>query len=304
MSLPGRPDFIIIGAMKCATSTLHVQLAQQPGFAMSEPKEPNFFSDDPVFARGRNWYRGVFPAGAATLRGESSTHYTKLPTHPHTIRRLRRELGEDLRFIYIMRHPVDRLVSHYIHEWSQGVLSEPLEQAIDSHKPLISYGQYAMQLRPWLEAFGPERILPVFFDSVAKRSQFELERVCDFLEYPGKPQWVESKSRQNVSRERTRRSWLDSAANIRPLVWLVRRVVPPPARAWVRGFRQMKSRPELLDADRARLVEIFDQDLAELGRWLDLPLSCETFRSLALESTPRWSAQAPARLSRERALVS
>ena len=60
------PDFIIIGAMKCATSTLHDQLAEQPGFVMSEPKEPNFFSDEENWAKGLGWYSGLF--AAAELR--------------------------------------------------------------------------------------------------------------------------------------------------------------------------------------------------------------------------------------------
>src|SRR6185295_6140807 len=115
-----RPDFVVIGAMKCGTSTLHVQLAAQPGFFMSEPKEPNFFSDDAEFARGEGWYRGLFAgAGEGDLRGESSTHYTKLPTHPRTVERLASELGRDLRFVYVVRHPVDRLVSHYVHAWTE-----------------------------------------------------------------------------------------------------------------------------------------------------------------------------------------
>jgi hypothetical protein len=289
--IPGRPQFIIIGAMKCATSTLHVQLAQQPGFAMSEPKEPNYFSDDEVFARGLDWYHKVFPTG--TLRGESSTHYTKLPTHPHTIRRLRRELDEDIKFIYIMRHPVDRLVSHYIHEWSQGVISEPIEDAIHSHEPLIAYGSYAMQLRPWLETFGPERVLPVFFDSIAERPQYELERVCKFLGYDGTPTWVAEKGRQNVSRERTRRSWLDVLGSVRPVVWIVRRLVPSQTRAWVRSFRQMKMRPDLNASDRAALEAMFDNDLAQLGEWLGVSLSCKSFHEHAMGPEPQWTDAAP-----------
>ena len=54
------PDFMIIGAMKSATSTLHEQLAANPGFFMSRPKEPNFFSDDAVWARGLDWYSALF----------------------------------------------------------------------------------------------------------------------------------------------------------------------------------------------------------------------------------------------------
>ena len=103
------PDFMIIGAMKSATSTLHEQLAATPGFFMSRPKEPNFFSDDSQWSRGLDWYAGLFataPPGA--LRGESSTHYTKLPTHPHTLERLAASV-RTRRFVYVMRHPVDRL---------------------------------------------------------------------------------------------------------------------------------------------------------------------------------------------------
>ena len=58
-----RPDFIVIGAMKSATTTLHEQLARQPGIFMSRPKEPNFFSDDENYARGWGWYGVAFPAG-------------------------------------------------------------------------------------------------------------------------------------------------------------------------------------------------------------------------------------------------
>jgi len=74
-----KPDFIIIGAMKSATSTLHEQLALQPDFFMSTPKEPFYFSDDEVFSRGREWYLNLFSnAEPNQLCGESSTHYTKL----------------------------------------------------------------------------------------------------------------------------------------------------------------------------------------------------------------------------------
>ena len=53
--MPDLPSFIMIGAMKAATSTLHQQLARQPGIFMREPKEPNFFSADQWFARCLDW---------------------------------------------------------------------------------------------------------------------------------------------------------------------------------------------------------------------------------------------------------
>src|SRR3974390_1289373 len=96
-----RPDFIVIGAMKSATTTLHEQLARQPGLYMSRPKEPNFFSDDRNYARGLESYHPCFEGcGEEQLVGESSTHYTKLPTHPHTVSRMVRALPH-VKLIYV-----------------------------------------------------------------------------------------------------------------------------------------------------------------------------------------------------------
>ena len=128
--LRARPDFIVIGAMKSATTTLHEQLARQPGLFMSVPKEPNFFSDDDNYAQGLGWYSSLFrdaPAGA--LRGESSTHYTKLPTHPRTVDRMVQALP-DVKLIYVMRHPIDRLISQYVHEIAVGRIGVGLNEAI------------------------------------------------------------------------------------------------------------------------------------------------------------------------------
>src|SRR6516165_1122868 len=106
-----RPDFVVVGAMKSATTTLHEQLARQRGVFMSRPKEPNFFSDDLIYARGWDWYSSLFNAADdGVLRGESSTHYTKLPTFPRTVERMTHFLPR-VKLIYVMRHPIDRLIS-------------------------------------------------------------------------------------------------------------------------------------------------------------------------------------------------
>ena len=172
--MPRKPDFIIIGAMKCATTSLHDQLAAHPGIHMSVPKEPNFFSDAEQWGRGLDWYWDLF-AGAkdGDLCGESSTHYTKLPKHDKVIDRLAEHVP-DAKFVYVMRHPIDRLVSHYIHEWTQRVIEQPIKEAIDAHPNMVEFGMYARQLRPYVERFGRERILPVFFDRLRKHPQAEL----------------------------------------------------------------------------------------------------------------------------------
>ena len=283
------PNFIIIGAMKCATSTLHAQLARQPGFFMSEPKEPNFFSDDDIYARGIAYYRGLFAASSgARLRGESSTHYTKLPTYPNTLTRMR-ELLPALKLIYVMRHPFDRLVSHYIHEWSMRNIDVPIDQAVERHRELIDYGRYHMQLAPFVKIYGRVNVLPVFMERLQADSQAELERVCRFLAYDGAPLWSDDVAHQNASSERLRLGKLGRELFEHPtLALLRRRVVPQFVRAAVKDRLTMRDRPQLSSAKQAQLRGEFDSDLALLGRDLGIELSCENFRSQVRERALEW----------------
>ena len=278
------PDFMIIGAMKAGTSTLHEQLAAQAGVFMSTPKEPNFFSDDDQFARGTGWYDALFESATPEmLRGESSTHYTKLPERPATIERLRSHpCAARCKLVYVMRDPMSRLVSHYMHAWSEGETVDPLTDAIDTVPGLIDYGRYAMQIAPWLEAFGRERVLPVFFERMTAEPQSEIERIAAFLGVPSPVSWHDLGAK-NQSAQRMRRSPVRDAILNAPVLKQIRRGLIP--RSWrdrAKGMWQMRERPTLTDRDRARLAEVFNADLADLGRALGVALTCDTWRDVAM----------------------
>ncbi len=196
-----RPDFIVIGAMKSATTTLHEQLARQPGIFMSRPKEPNFFSDDEFYTRGRSWYAAIFDkAGQTELRGESSTHYAKLPTYPRTVERMVRHLPH-LKLIYLMRHPIDRLMSQYVHEVTAGRINVGVAARRSSGIPnLLTTAVTPCNCSPSWTRMGSTNVLPVFFPRLVRHSQFELERIGRFLGHRGVLRWDESLGPQNVGR--------------------------------------------------------------------------------------------------------
>ncbi len=291
MSKPRLPHFVIIGAMKSATTSLQEQLEQQPGIFMCDPKEPNFFSDEPQWQRGMDWYAGLFSAAPDNaLLGEASTHYTKLPTYPDCIARLRKHLPA-AKLVYVMRHPVDRLVSHYIHEWSMGNIDCPIDEAVRLHPEMISYGQYAKQLTPYFETFGQHAVLPVFFDRLIREPHAELERVCRFIGYEKSPRWIDDLKPANVSSERLRKFPLyhlliESA----PARALRRSLVPRGLRDWVKGKLTMRQRPELGAATRAALIAEFDRDLAQLGQWLGKPINCNKFKEITGSEELNWIA--------------
>jgi hypothetical protein len=286
---PRLPHFVIIGAMKSATSSLYDQLSGQPGIFMCTPKEPNFFSDADHYSKGMSWYTNLFTAAdEGNILGEASTHYTKLPNHPETVQRLKEHLP-DARFIYVMRHPVNRLVSHYIHEWSTGIYNCSIEEAIDRYPALVAYGSYAMQLEPYLKAFGHTAVLPVFFDRLISEPQAELERICRFIGYQGKPVWLQDLKPDNVSSERIRKfPGYQFLVDSKLATWLRRHFIPQGLRNAVKMKLRMRERPVLSEEAQARLEQEFDLDLEVLGKLLGVNLNCKNFKQVTAATSLNW----------------
>lgn len=115
------PTFLVIGAMKSATTSLTHYLDAHPDVYCLQD-ELHFFSR--YYDQGLDWYREQF-AGATTERavGESSPPYMYLPHIPALMARD----VPDARLVAILRHPVDRAYSHYWHNRTRGM--EPLEFA-------------------------------------------------------------------------------------------------------------------------------------------------------------------------------
>jgi len=284
------PDFFIIGGMKCATSTLHEQLALQSGIFMTELKEPNYFSNDEAFSQGQDWYLSHFQAAQLTdMCGESSTHYTKLPTYPHTVERLLNAYP-NAKLIYIMRHPVDRLVSQFIHEWSQRVIKDnDINKAIMDFPELVDYGRYTYQLTPYFERLPRSQMLPVFFEQMLKQPQVELERVGEFLSYAQKPQWCTELDAQNISSQRLRKNALrDLLVDFPGFKQLRRNFIPKEFRTQVRNLWTLREKPQLSESSLDYLQQKFDPDLAILGSWFGIELNCQNFKQQVTSQRLEW----------------
>ena len=261
----------------------------QPGIFMTTPKEPNFFSDEEQFARGMDWYTALYcDALPGDLLGEASTHYTKLPTYPKTVERIM-ESAPCVRLIYVMRHPVDRLISHYIHEWSMGVYDCDLDEALDRYPELIDYGLFSKQLQPYVDSFGRENVLPVFFDRLFDNPQSELERITRFIGYKHKPVWLTELKPSNISHERIRRfPYYDLLIESSVAAWLRRNLVPEAWRNWVKSQLSMTHRPEFNEEQLSQLEAHFDADLAKLGGWLGVELNCRNFKEVSKNRSLEW----------------
>jgi hypothetical protein len=174
---------LIVGSMKCGTSSLFTYLSEHPQVASAKDKEPNFFANDSNWQKGIRWYQSLwdFNPGVHRIALEASTMYTKLPRFPNAAERIA-GVNAKFRFIYIMRNPIERIESHYTHgqaaKWV--TTTKPMTEGLDPQ--LIEVSKYAKQIGEYYKRFPSQSILLLNLDDLKRDPHGTLEKVCQFLQ--------------------------------------------------------------------------------------------------------------------------
>lgn len=203
------PDFLIIGAMKAATTTLyHDLLANSEVFFPFEKEPSNLIYESVLTVSGRREYAALFrKARPHQICGETSTAYSKLPLYAGVPLRARDVLGKSLKVIYLVREPVSRSISHHQHQIANGVYAEQsLDQALIDHPNVLDFSRYAMQIEPWIETFGPDHIRIVIFEDYIQRRMETIEDLSLFLGITPCPESIDPTKSYNRGDSRTVKS--------------------------------------------------------------------------------------------------
>ena len=177
------PHFLIIGAMKAGTTSLFMDLSQHPRlFLPKDIKEPHYLcSGDSHEAIAKHYAELFAGAGDDQLCGEASTGYTKRPQMEGVAERALELLGPDLRVVYLIRDPIERMLSHYRHETIAGEIDVPLEEAVRSFDPLLQYSRYGYQVEPWVRCFGADRVRVLRFEDYTAHRAATVSSLGDWL---------------------------------------------------------------------------------------------------------------------------
>jgi hypothetical protein len=176
------PNLIIIGAQKCGTTSLHYYLDRHPQISMSKEKELNFFTTEFNWSKGVRWYESNF-TGNAKVHGEASPSYTNYPFYAGVPERMHSVVPE-AKLIYVLRDPIDRILSHYVHVYAVGREGRNLTDALKDfeHNKYILRTKYWMQLEQYLEYFPKSRILVITQEDLLARRRETMREVFQFLE--------------------------------------------------------------------------------------------------------------------------
>lgn len=185
------PDFLVIGAMKCGTTTLYYDLLALPSVFMPD-KESDFLCKE----ISSDEYASHFQSGGSgTICGDVSPDYAKLPESADVVPRAKRLLPASTRIIFIIREPVARFISHHFHvHTSRGEdhMEMDINRAAREFPPLVNYSRYAMQLRPWIEAFGRDAVHVIKFEDYVADRIGTMVKVCEFLGIPPKADEIDT----------------------------------------------------------------------------------------------------------------
>ena len=179
MSSQRLPEFVIIGAVKAATTWTSQNLARNPGLFIPGP-ETHFFSDR--FDRGIEWYADLFSeAPEDAVIGEKSADYLACEAAP---RRIADKLPA-LKLIVQLRNPIDRAYSDYCMLYRRGTVTEEPEKyfsgSCEFGRRFLEGGLYTRHLSRFCDHFPREQILIILFEDVAENPRSVIEQASSFI---------------------------------------------------------------------------------------------------------------------------
>lgn len=278
-----KPNFFIAGAAKCATTSVYRYLKDHPQVFMSPVKEPKFFStpcrpldpagpgDQRVEAQAikdMDEYLSLFQgAQDYPVRGEASVDYLYYHQTAEDIH----AFNPDARILICLRNPIDRAYSGYTdHSRSRETL--PFHEALaaeDASRADYEFiwqykklGLYYESVKHYLDVFGPEQVLIVFFEDIKAHLSETISRVCRFLAIDD--YHVEDMRQYNPSGEPSR--FYQGLGNALPWVKALLKKIMPGRYARFRSATLQKE--PMTPEDRAYLLDYYRDDIENLSKLL------------------------------------
>jgi hypothetical protein len=225
------PNLIIIGGLKCGTTSIHHYLGLHPQIQMSKPKELNFFVTELNWDLGLDWYASRFD-DRFQVRGESSPHYTNLPRYDGVAERIRTHCP-DAKLIYMVRDPIKRILSHWVHATGAGYETRDMVEVLSGpDTQYVNRSRYWMQLQPYLERFDPANIAVITQEELQADREGVMRKA---FAYAGVD--------ENFTSEQFDREWEKSAAKSGDKYQLMEKLIKLPGfRSFDRNFDRLPER--------------------------------------------------------------
>lgn len=223
---------VILGVQKCGTTSLSHYLSQHPEINFCKEKEPDFFSKSNDWRKELESYHKLFLSLKNSQKKtwiEASTTYSWLLEYPKVPRRLL-EYNKNLKFIFIVRDPIARIKSHYLHHRLKAYTNKSFEEEVINNPTYLAHSKYAMQIRPFLELFPFENFHFMTLNQLKENTNKELHDIANFLDISIEGFKIIDKSLKNKTSE------LKKTRSLKKILTPLARLFPLKIRNSLRGL--------------------------------------------------------------------
>jgi Sulfotransferase domain len=271
------PNLIIIGAMKCGTTSLHHYLNLHPEITMSSEKELHFFVAEKNWSRGIEWYKSRFNNGTKSvtkIRGETSPSYSACHKWQGVPLRMY-SIVPNAKLIYILRDPIERIISHYLHRKASGVENRSFDKVLaqcDGHNDnYIVRSKYYFQLQQYLKYFSPQQILVLTLEELSSNPQITLQKIFRYLEINESFVIPQTAKKLHQSKNKVQKNFLGFLISQLPLIgrvgklphemrWQIEKLLYSP-------FSQQIEKPLLKPELKQKIIDLLQEDIACLREY-------------------------------------
>lgn len=271
-----KPEAVVIGPMKAATTWVDRYLRSRGDVCLPQDVKETFFFDR-NYGRGLDWYLGHFAQDTMTCTRlvEVAPSYFHSQAAPA---RMKEALG-DVRLVAVLRDPVTRAFSHYLHLLRYGFTGTDLRQSVAAYPEIVSASAYATCLRRWFDVFGRDRILVLFQHDIAERPNAFVHDLCAHLGLDYLSPGAQMSERVNEAAMPSSRLLAAAGQKVADglrtagLYRLVNLAKSLGLKEVFFGKPGGKELPKLSEDDRAWLSEMLAQEVVELEDMLGVDLS-------------------------------
>jgi len=292
------PNFVVIGAPKCGTTSLHHYLSQHPEVYVPKRKELHYFSYahmqrfaagpgdahilKPLCATRQAYEKHYEKAGIQSAVGDISPSYLY---YAEVSERIKAELGRP-KIVVVLRDPIDKAFSQYMHlvrdnretlSFYDALMAEKQHER-DGWAALWRYSEsslYAAKLKRYLDDFGIDRVKILLFAELSRNPHAVMRDLFHFLDID--PNFHPDTSKVlNKSGLPKSRALADFLAKPNVVTAVAKKMVPESVSSTIRSALvnlNTGAKRQIDEKSRAYLRDFFAADVGEVEKLLGQKLN-------------------------------
>lgn len=298
---PKKPNFLVVGAAKCGTTNLFNSLIQHPDIFIPEIKECRYFSQ--IKQKRKNPYNGKNSIYTDVIdsaekyyslfenteeykaRGDISNDY--LYYFQNSVEQIKRELGNEIKIIIILRNPVERAFSQYLHFIREEETSATFEEMLKNEEQwyntdtwwcffLKDVGLYYEGVKTYMEKFPHIKIF--IFEEFIKNQDAFFKEICNFFEIDNTFKFQEPEFRNKTGMPKNKMlnhilmgnvPFRKTFKKLALLFWSEKKIINKIHKRRDKNLYK----PNMEDSTRKYLSDFYSREISKLEKLLDRDLS-------------------------------